>query len=235
MFAYNNQRDNIFSKADWAKQMPGWAQCMSTCAFMLLSYYVKGIQGDDDGQLSYYLQQLEFQLDPAMKKQSKDYQLKLDDFEQAKYARDFLKENKTYWNAFKNDWFNKWTSEVWAIHQYALSFILKAYDVPGVVIYRETNGTWQELIGALTHGPAMLATYKLGGLPGGHIILPFQIQKKNSRFVDTCDPFGDARTGYTLKDGNMVAYDIFKLKANTENIPDLQKGCIRYIYVDQNI
>lgn len=52
---YNSQRDNF----NFAGKFPGWAQCMSTSAWMFLSHYRPDIRANDDQGLAAYVDDVE--------------------------------------------------------------------------------------------------------------------------------------------------------------------------------
>ena len=51
----------------------------------------------------------------------------------------------------------------------------------------------------------MMGTRKLGGLPGGHIILIADYDKESKSYICN-DPYGDARTEYIYDNGFSVPY-----------------------------
>jgi hypothetical protein len=70
--------------------------------------------------------------------------------------------------------------------------------IPGKDVF-ESGITMSRLYKLLIDGPVTIGTNKFGGLPGGHIILAVDHDVFN-------DPFGDANTGYSSKNGKAVIY-----------------------------
>lgn len=58
----------------------------------------------------------------------------------------------------------------------------------------------------LSCGPVIIGTKKMAGLPGGHIILGIDNTDSGSVLVN--DPYGNALTGYSDKNGASVVYPV---------------------------
>lgn len=92
---------------------------------------------------------------------------------------------------------------------------LRHYGVKGSAMFHDGTA----LIGSLKDfakiGPLILGTHKLGGLPGGHIILVVDYNAKTNCLV--ChDPFGNAMTNYKDHDGAYVEYPVEWLTPSIE-------------------
>lgn len=64
--------------------------------------------------------------------------------------------------------------------------------------------TLEDLRERLKSGPVIIGTKKMGGLPGGHIILAVDNTPDGKFYCN--DPYGDANTGYKDKNGENVIY-----------------------------
>lgn len=156
----------------FAGKFSAWSQCFSTSAWMFLSYYVKNCIAEDDKGLAQYVDDVEAQVGTAGIAE--------------RVMRKFA-------------WITGFTSLWWLVHKEALEERIRATGRKGQIIFRESNGTWDELYKVTETGPAIVATHKLGGLPGGHIILSVA-----PGFYH--DPFGNAATGYADTNGANVNY-----------------------------
>lgn len=66
---------------------------------------------------------------------------------------------------------------------------------------------FEDLVRKLDDGPVTIGTTKIGGLPGGHIILLVDFDVLTDSFVVN-DPFGDAKTDYQDHEGGGVHYPV---------------------------
>ena len=137
--AYNSQRNNI----DFNGSFPGWSQCFSTCAWMLMSFYEKDIHGSDDYRLSVYF----------------------DDVEDSVGSAGIGEKIKQKYN-----WITGKTSYWWLVQKAGIEKWLNSYGLKGTAIFKE-KGDFYKIYDHLLYGPVVIGTKKLGGLRGGHIIL----------------------------------------------------------------
>lgn len=157
----------------FAGKFPGWSQCFSTSAWMFLSFYDPNCLATDDDGLSKYVDDVEAAVGgPGIAE---------------RVMRKFA-------------WITGFTSLWWLTHKEALEERIRATGRRGQMVFRESNGTWEELHRVQGNCPAIVGTYKLGGLPGGHIILALP---EPGYFHD---PYGNAATGYVDPNGQTVNY-----------------------------
>jgi hypothetical protein len=144
---------------------------------MLLSFWSKDIDGSDDQLLSEYLDDVESTIgNPGIAEKVKR----------------------------KYNWIRGRTSLWWLVHKEAVEKWLWQRGIKGESVFHDKSvpfDTLPELIEK--YGVIVLGTKKMGGLPGGHIILAVG-------YTDTdiiChDPFGNANTNYKNHDGSYVQY-----------------------------
>lgn len=168
---YNSQRDNY----SFFNTFPGWCQCFSTSAWMLLSFFSSKFKADDDNGLAQYVDDVEI----AVGKPG------IGEAIVRKY--NWIKGNTSYWWLVQEAGITKWLNEA------------------GVIGYAKfiNGGNYQEISRELMNGPVILQTNKLGGLPGGHIILLIGM---DGDYYIVNDPYGDANTQYKEKNGKAVRY-----------------------------
>lgn len=136
---FNSQRNNN----SFNNKFPGFKQCFSTCAWMLMSYYAPEINPTDDTALSRYVDDVSNIVGkPGIG-------------ELVQRAKAWITGNTAYW---------------WEVQRAGIEKWLQAAAVSGRIVYRDA-GAWAEINNALVSGPVILGTNKLGGLSGGHIIL----------------------------------------------------------------
>ena len=170
--AYNSQRDNI----NFGGKFPGFWQCFTTCAWMLMSFYSDKYVATDDEGLSNYLDDIEVTAG------------KTGIGEKIKH---------------KYKWITGHTSEWWLTQQAGIEEYLWRAGVKGNAVFRDMTASFDELRSLLDGGPVIIGTSKLGGLPGGHIILAIGY---NSEGIICHDPYGNAVTGYRSAAGGGVLY-----------------------------
>ena len=164
---------------DFDGQFKGSCQCFSTSAWMFLAYYAPDIIAGDDNGLAKYVDDVSNIVGkPGIG-------------EQVKSEHSEITGNTAYW---------------WQVHKEAIEKIFsdRLGHCPQNVIYKE-NVTIDELNNALENGPVILGTRKLANLPGGHIILACA---KDAGNIYCNDPYGDATTNYTNRNGANVKYPI---------------------------
>jgi uncharacterized protein YvpB len=153
----------------------GWQQCFTTSAFMLMSYYSKNIVATDDKELARYLDDIEVTIGN-------------------KGIGEQIQEKNNIKGA---------TSLWWTVQQSGIEKWLKSAGVKGQVIYKDCFYSISDLPNLITNGPVILGTNKLGGLPGGHIILAIGYDDTG---IICNDPYGNAGNGYQDKNGASVIY-----------------------------
>jgi hypothetical protein len=136
---YNSQRNNI----DFSGSFPGWKQCMTTCAWMLMCFFAPQLGYNDDKKLSLYFDDVE------------DSVGKAGIGEWVKLKFNWIKGNTSYW---------------WLTQKYGIEKWLWRSGVKGEAVF-EDGVSFDRIKEFLTYGPVMLGTNKIGKLPGGHIIL----------------------------------------------------------------
>lgn len=177
---------------DFGGKFKAFNQCFTTSAIMLMSFYSKQIAGDDDIFLKKYLFDIEATLNPS----GLGARLKL------KYK--WIKGATSYW---------------WLVQKDAIEDYLHHYGVKGAAVFYDDNCLISSLRDFAVVGPFILQTNKLGGLPGGHIILVVDYNHEKKTLI--ChDPFGDARTNYKEHDGAYVEYGIDFLKEHIQITAD---------------
>jgi hypothetical protein len=90
--------------------------------------------------------------------------------------------------------------------------------------YSGDNGfSFDQIYGILKSRPMIIGTYKIGGLPGGHIIVADHIDPNGDIVVK--DPAGDARMNYKAGSGDGAVYPLQMCKDHFG-----QNGKIHSIY-----
>lgn len=170
---YNSQRDNL----SFGGKFPGFWQCFTTCAWMLISFYTpeKYRFNDDTGLAGY-----------------------LDDVE-ATVGKPGIGEaiRKKY------NWITGHTSEWWAVQQAGITAWLNRAGVAGSAVFCDQTVDFADLPKLIERGPVILGTKKLGGLPGGHIILAIGYEPGG---IICNDPYGNAVTNYKGRNGEAAFY-----------------------------
>ena len=95
----------------------------------------------------------------------------------------------------------------WAVQKAGITEWLNAQGVQGEAVFRDCTLGFYDLKDLLDIGPVILGTQKLGGLPGGHIIL---LTGYDDVSIIANDPYGNAATNYKDQNGEMIHYD-FKM------------------------
>ena len=171
----------------------GFRQCFTTCSWMLMSYYSDMIDVNNDSALACYFDDVE------------DSVGKSGIGEKIKRRYDWIKKNTSYW---------------WLVQQAGIELWLHRYKVDEHVTYCDSCPV-HKIRDILDNGPVIIGTRKLGGLPGGHIILLVGYND-NGFYVN--DPFGDASTNYVSHTGYQVYYP------NDFLIPKLDGGrCLFWV------
>ena len=153
----------------------GHRQCFTSCSWMLMSYYTNMIDGTSDRAMSAYFDDVE------------DSVGKAGIGEKIKQRFNWIKGNTSYW---------------WAVQQFGITEWLNRYGVSGHAVFADSM-PMDKLIKLVDQGPVIVGTKKLGGLPGGHIILLIGYESGNFMVND---PYGNAMFRYKDHDGEEVLY-----------------------------
>jgi len=153
------------------------SQCFSTSAWMFICHYAKIIDAKDDEGLAQYVDDVE-----------------------AMVGQSGIAERTIAKLKFK---ITGYTSLWWAIQEAGITEWLNDYKIPGRALF--TDGEQISMLSIyLKNGPVILGTKKLGGLPGGHIILAVDMEDGG---LICNDPYGDANGKYKDKNGEAVRYN----------------------------
>lgn len=163
-----------------------WWQCFTTSSWMLMSYFCDSINGTDDIMLATYLDDVEDSIG---------------------------KPGIAEWVKKKYSWIKGRTSFWWLVQKHGVEKWMWHRGENGEAIFEDLKMSLDEVPYLLKHyGPVILGTKRIGGLKGGHIILVVGYDK--GKFI--ChDPFGNAKHGYTIENGEYVEYDKEWLKKYT--------------------
>ncbi len=175
---YNFQGDNHSFNG---KSSP-WVQCFSTCAWMLISYYTPKVKAGDDKSLAIYHDDVELLVgNPGIAEDVKQ----------------------------KEPWIKGASSQWWDVQRAGITKWLNDFGVKGKARFRDQDVHFVDLPKLIEDkGPVILGTNKLGGLPGGHIILGIGYDETG---IFCNDPAGDANESYKQGKGDGVHYDYVKL------------------------
>lgn len=182
---YNSQKNN----ESFGGKFPGYIQCFTTSAWMLMSYYSLEIDALDDKSLSKYLDDVEVTIEsiPGV-------------------AEEIQKQDHSVLGK---------TSLFWEVQRAGITKWLQQKNVIGKAICNYTSSLSQ-VRKLLNDGPIIIGTNKMGGLPGGHIILAIGFDDIH---IICHDPFGNANLNYSNSNGNSVYYeDTFLVKYFTNKM-----------------
>jgi hypothetical protein len=117
----------------------------------------------------------------------------------------------------KYDWIMGRTSLWWMVQKEGIEKWLNEREIKGKIIFRDCDLDYNQLSSILDkHGPIILGTNKIGGLPGGHIILLIG-HDEQGKFCH--DPFGDAKMNYKNIEGKGVRYlDEYLIQYTGQNV-----------------
>lgn len=183
-----NSQRNNKSVFAGAGKFSAWNQCFTSCAVMLMSYYCEDIKGDDDDFLARYL----FDIEDSLNKNGLGAEVA---------EHNHLTGNSSYYFIVQAE----------GITQY-----LKNHGCDGEAFFKVIR--IDDLPALVQSGPVIVGTDKLGGLPGGHMILLCDVQDEGKSFIVN-DPFGNAYSKYVDTDGDGILYkfDDFKNKLKPGN------------------
>lgn len=139
MITYNSQRNNF----SFAGKFPAWAQCFSSCAWMLLSHYASKYKGDDDEGLARYVDEISNVVGARG----------IGERVAQKYK--YVTGNTALW---------------WITHKHAIEEYLWRAGIKAEASFSEAE-TINTIHTMCTAKPVIIGTKKMGGLPAGHIIL----------------------------------------------------------------
>ena len=169
----------------FAGKFPGFWQCFTTCSWMLMSYYCDKIKAGDDKGLSLYLDDVEAIVGkPGIGEKIKN----------------------------KYNWIKGHTSEWWLVQRNGIEAWLWQQGSRGNAVFRDLTVPFDDLRSLINGGPVILGTSKLGGLPGGHIILAIGYDDDG---IICHDPYGNALAQYESANGAGIMYPDIILKAAT--------------------
>jgi len=170
---YNSQRNNF----NFAGKFSGYKQCFSTSAWMFLSFFSSLVKAGDDEGLAWYLDQVE-----------------------AGVGKTGIAER----TIAKMPYIPRIGSSFWWVVQIeAIRYVIAEHRKRSAVV-REGNpvfidkGPWEALHAMLENGPAIVATHKMGDLPGGHIVLITGVG--DEQYIIN-DPFGNPLKKYVTGNG----------------------------------
>ena len=158
-------------------KFPGYVQCFSTSVWMLMSYYSLQIDALNDKQLAKYVDDVEASVGsiPAL-------------------AEELKKKDPSVTGK---------TSLLWMVQKAGLQLWLDNLKVKGKAVC-ELSADFSKIKTLLKDRPVVIGTSKMGGLPGGHIVLGIGYDDIHT----VChDPYGDARTKYKEQRGASVYYE----------------------------
>jgi len=154
----------------------GWRQCFGTSAWMLIGYYAPdSYDATNDTELAAYLDDVEI-----------------------KIGKKGIGEEEV-----KEHGIEGWSSIWWPVQQGGITKWLRQAGYKGKAVFMDATCSLEQLDKLLLDGPVIMATNKLGGLPGGHIILI--VDQDGENYICN-DPFGDATGNYQSDNGQNVKY-----------------------------
>jgi hypothetical protein len=192
----HNDQRNNFN---FAGKFPGWKQCFGTSAHMFVSYYVREILAMDDKQLAEYVDQAEASVGIVG------------------VAEAVIR---------KMPWIpQSGSSYYWDVHKAVLNSL---FDRHGVDVQAQwfDAGSWEQFMDDLAKGPLIVGTSRMGGLPGGHIVLVVGWNDDAKAFILN-DPYGNPLSAYRNHNGAGVEVpaDWFRVQAGKSTKP----GRVRYM------
>jgi hypothetical protein len=163
---------------NFAGKFSAYSQCFSSSAWMFLSYYCDSIKADDDNGLMNYVDDVEASVGyPGIG-------------EKVRQKYNWIKGNTSLW---------------WNVQKEAIEKYMWLNGHKGEVLFHDKTFPFYSLSSVLKDGPVIIGTNKIGGLPGGHIVLIVDTDKHNDTFIVN-DSFGNARSNYADQDGHKVIY-----------------------------
>jgi len=181
----------------FAGKFSGYKQCFSTSAFMFMSFYSDKINVKDDKQLAWYVDQVEAGVGE-------------------KGIAERVKAKLPWIPAMGSSYW-------WNVQCQAITEVLNIHKVKSNAIFTDA-GNWSELENRLILGPCIVATTKMGGLPGGHIVLFVDMDEDNYILND---PFGNPLTEYKDSNGEGIKIPKKWIKPFCENAT--KPGKVRFI------
>lgn len=182
---WNKQRNN----PNFNNVFSGSKQCFGTSGWMFMSFFAPDkYKYDDDQMLSQYI----------------------DDVTNIVGKPGIAEELKG--KNYKSN-----TEYEWLVEKAGIEKWLHNAGVQGKIVYNYTTNeaptnTWDDIKNALKISPVIIGTTKMGGLPGGHIILLTDCEGDN---FQVNDPYGNALTNYVDQNGEAVIYSLEYLKKFT--------------------
>ena len=204
---YNSQRDNF----DFSGKFKGYQQCFSTSAHMFMSYYSTVVDAGNDDQLAWYLDQVEASIGVRGVAEKV-----------IRFVPGIPSKGSSYW---------------WKVQVAGINEVLGIHGENGYVASKGAAdwydaGSWTQFEEALRKGPVIAGTHKMGGLPGGHIVLVVGIDyQKGTYYLN--DPYGNPLSNYKGKQGEgiEVPIDWFRIQCSRAT----QKNKVRFIYWNEEL
>jgi hypothetical protein len=193
-----NSQRNNFS---FGGKFQGYKQCFSTSAFMFISFYSKKIISGSDDQLAWYVDQVE-----------------------ASVGTRGIAENvigKIPWIPFSG------SSYWWDVQKSGINSVFEDHGVKKIADWYN-KGTWDQFDSCLNYGPIIVGTKKIGGLPGGHIVLC--IGKYNDSYYLN-DPYGNPLSNYSDENGSCIKVQKEWFRMQCENTAGRDK--VRFMYAKE--
>jgi len=162
-------------------------QCFSTSVWMFMSFYSSKIIAENDNDLYEYLDDVEDSIGKPG----------IGEIVKRKFS-----------------WITGRTSFWWLIQLEGIKKWLHARSVKGNAFFIDNTIEFEKIRKYLDKGPLILQTKRMGGLPGGHIILAIGYTENA---IICHDPFGDAVSNYKNTRGDAVVYQDSYLKKYTGN------------------
>lgn len=171
---YNKQRNNI----SYNGKFKAFWQCFTTSSWMFISFFTS-LDALNDDSLSIYLDDVEESIGkPGIA-------------EKIRRKYNWITKKTSFWWLVQEAGIKKWIEEY------------KTYPEDIEIAYSERKLNYDNIDSLLKIGPVIIQTDKMGGLPGGHIIL-IKGSGEGAKIVN--DPFGNALTGYKSSDGESLYY-----------------------------
>jgi len=182
---YDIKHNNQRDNENFKGLFPGSWQCFTTSNWTRMSHYTKEIDATDDIGLSKYLDDIEISI-----------------------GETGLGEEIAKHNSIK-----KWSSIHWAVQSAGVTKWLNKFGVSGHDVF--VNMKYSDIQEFIWKFPITVGTEKIGGLPGGHVILCIGIDDTTGDLIFN-DPYGDANMNYSETNGERVSYSEKLLTQNRD-------------------
>ncbi len=199
---YNSQRNNI----DFSGKFKGFKQCFTTSAHMFMSFYSSKIEAMNDDKLAWYLDQVESSI--GVRGIAEKVMRSIPGIPM---------KGSSYW----------WRVQLAGINEVLSTHMKNGYvAVSGKADWMDA-GSWNEFEDALSKGPIITGTHRMGGLPGGHIVLVTGMDHEKGTYTIN-DPYGNPLSNYRVQNGQSVEVPIdwFRIQCSRAT----KSNCVRFIY-----